>query len=83
MAYYAIEPFGQYPEYLRAGIIAATIANVNMGKKGRRLKAEDFIPKEPEVSEPKRQSMAEMQKVLQQMAKGAKRKPVKRKEKEK
>jgi|GEM_PF-3118039 len=83
MAYYAIEPFGQYPKYLRAGIIAATIANVNMGKKGRRLKPEDFIPKEPEIAEPKRQSLADMKKVLQQIAKGAKRKPVRRKKKEK
>lgn len=74
MAYYAIEPFGQYPEYLRAGIVAATIVNVNMGKKGRRVKPEDFIPKEPEITEPKRQSMAEMKKVLQQIAKGAKKK---------
>ena len=82
-AWFAIEPFGQYPEYLRAGIIAATIANVHKGKKGRSLKAEDFIPKEPEIREPKRQSMAEIKKVLQQIAKGGKKKPVKRKKKEK
>jgi len=82
MAYYAIEPFGQYPEYLRTGIVAATIANVYKGKKGRSFKAEDFIPKEPEIRESKRQSMADMKKVLQQIAKGAKRKPVKRKKKE-
>lgn len=68
MAYYAIEPFGQYPEYLRAGIIAATIANVHQGKKGRRFTAEDFMPKEPSASRPKKQSVAEMKAIMQQIA---------------
>ena len=74
MAYYAIEPFGQYPEYLRAGLIAATIANVFQGKKGRRFTVEDFMPKEPEISRPKKQTVAEIKTVMHQMVRWAKKK---------
>jgi len=79
MAYYAIEPFGQYPEYLRAGIVAATIANVHQGKRGRRFTVEDFMPKEPSISKPKKQSVAEMKAIMQQIAGWAKKKKLTKK----
>lgn len=40
-----IEPFGEYGDYLRAGIIASTIANVNRGKDTKAFKPQDFMPK--------------------------------------
>lgn len=72
MAYYTIEPFGQYPEYLRTGIVAAVIANVHQGKRGRRFKAEDFMPKEPEAGGSPKQSVAEMKTAISQIASWAK-----------
>lgn len=74
MAYYAIEPFGQYPEYLRTALIATVIANVHQGKKGRKFTVEDFMPKEPEISRPKKRTIAEMKTVMQQMVSWAKKK---------
>jgi len=51
MAYYELEPFGEERADLRAGIIAATIANVNRSKKQRAFQPAQFMPKfggEPE-----------------------------------
>ncbi len=47
MVYFNIEPFGEHAAYWRAGVVAATIANVNRGKSQRALKPEDFMPPEP------------------------------------
>lgn len=46
MAYYRIEPFGQEARWLRTGVIASTIANVNRNEKKRSKPFEpsDFIP---------------------------------------
>jgi hypothetical protein len=38
-------PLGPERADIQAGIIAATIANANRGKKGRRFVPKDFIPK--------------------------------------
>jgi len=84
MAYYTIEPFGQYPEFLRAGIIAATVANVHQGKKGRTFTAEDFMPKEPGILKPKKQTTGEMKAAIRQIASWAKKEGLtKKKKKEK
>jgi hypothetical protein len=41
-----IEPFGEFGAYLRAGIIASTIANVQPSKRRRKMfKPSDFMPK--------------------------------------
>lgn len=39
-----MEPFGEERADLRMGILAATIANVNRGKKGKSYKPTDFMP---------------------------------------
>ena len=44
MAYNAIEPFGEERADLRAGIVAATTANVWRGKKDKAFKPTDFMP---------------------------------------
>jgi hypothetical protein len=44
-AFYALEPFGEERADLRAGIISATVANVNRGEKQEPLAAADFMPK--------------------------------------
>jgi hypothetical protein len=44
MAYERLDPFGQYREDYRAGIIAATIANANRSKKSKPFTPEQFIP---------------------------------------
>ena len=45
MAYDRLEPWGEERADLRAGIIAATIANSMRGKKGKPFKPADFMPK--------------------------------------
>ena len=44
MAYSSIEPFGEYREDYRAGLIAATIANCAGAGKKKALQPTDFIP---------------------------------------
>ncbi len=41
----AVEPFGEMGAYLRAGIVAAVIANVNRGPKAQAFTPWDFVPK--------------------------------------
>jgi len=65
MAYYAIEPFGQYPKYYRTGIVASIIANVHRGKRSQAFRPEDFMPKEPKISMPRSQTIEEQKSVLQ------------------
>jgi len=79
MAYFSIEPFGEHAAYWRAGLIAATIANVNRGKRQRALKPEDFMPPEPK---PKREAQTpeEMALVLRRAYMAAKRRGLTRKE---
>lgn len=47
IAYYGLEPFGEERSDLRAGIVAATVANVNRDAKRRRdaFRPEEFMPK--------------------------------------
>ena len=42
--YAEVEPWGETRADLRAGIVAATIANVNRGKGARSFKPGDFMP---------------------------------------
>jgi len=58
-AYARIEPFGEERADLRAGIIAATIANV-MSAKGKNYTAGDFMPDFVGATRGK-QSVADMQ----------------------
>ena len=44
MAYFNLEPFGAPQDDLRAGIIAATMANVHRGRGKKCLTAKDFFP---------------------------------------
>lgn len=44
MAYAQVEPFGGEVDFLPAGIVAATIANVNREKGRKPYQPKDFIP---------------------------------------
>ncbi len=39
-----IEPFGEYGAWLRTGVIASTLANINRGKDTSPFSALDFMP---------------------------------------
>jgi len=55
--YYAEEPWGEERADVRAGIIAAVIANSNRGKSGKKFRIRDFLagalmkPKKPLTEE--------------------------------
>jgi hypothetical protein len=59
-ALYLVEPWGEYPTYLAAGVVASTVANVNRKQDTPPFSASDFIPQfgaglkdeEPEESDP-------------------------------
>ena len=69
MAYFSLEPWGTEVEDWRAGMIAATIANVNRDEKKRKkpFEPKDFIPQraKPPVEE---QSPEEQAKILKMWA---------------
>ena len=69
MAYFSLEPWGTEVEDWRAGMIAATISNVNRDEKKRKkpFEPKDFIPqrKKPPVEE---QSPEEQAKILKMWA---------------
>lgn len=44
MVFERLEPFGDLRGDLQAGIIAATLANINRGKNTKPFKAADFMP---------------------------------------
>lgn len=44
MAYFAIAPWGEMRSDLRAGIVAATVANSNPFRKGRNARVDEFMP---------------------------------------
>lgn len=56
LAYAQVEPFGEERADLRAGIVAATVANVNRAKGTPAAKPTDFMPQfdavEPEGPDP-------------------------------
>jgi len=43
-AYYQLEPFGEYQEFWRTGLLASMIANALRGKGQPSARPEDFIP---------------------------------------
>lgn len=45
MNYYSIEPFGSKRDNMHAGLIAATVANVNISKKRDKMSPDDFMLK--------------------------------------
>ncbi len=65
MAFYRLEPFGEERADLRAGIVAATVANANRGKRGRVLKPTDFMPFQ-KVDEQRRRRKPDSKKLSQQ-----------------
>ena len=44
MAYYQLEPFGDYRADYRSGVVASTLANVHRSKDANPFKPEDFMP---------------------------------------
>lgn len=62
-AYYLIEPFGEYYEFWRAGLICSMIANLLRGKDQKVAKPEDFIP--DVFKDKKKQSTSEMKILLE------------------
>jgi len=65
MAYEMVDPFGEYRDDLRAGIVASTIANANRPKGKRAYKPEDFMPR---FADQEQQSIAEMHAVFREFA---------------
>ena len=63
-AFFELEPFGEDAEWMRAAMIAATIANVHRGKNRAAYKVQDFMPKPVEVREGGKQSVEEQKRVL-------------------
>ena len=68
IAYYNLEPFGFTTDWLRTGVVAAMIANVNRKKGTKAAMPEDFVPNKRK----KRQSVSEQRSVLQQIVRWAK-----------
>ena len=66
IAYHGLEPFGEERADLRAGIVAATVANVHRGRGQRALKPADFMPKPPQ--RPRRQSLEDMRRTMEAFA---------------
>jgi hypothetical protein len=69
-AYALLEPFGEERGDLRAGIVAATIANVNRGKNTRPYRPREFMPTfRPRPPEPEPvQTVEEQQRILSLLA---------------
>ena len=57
-AFYQMEPFGEVRDDYRMAILASVVANCHRGKKGRKAKPMDFMPK---FGEDKEQTPEEMQ----------------------
>ena len=64
MQFYGLSPFGDERNDLQAGIIAATIANVNSGK-GKAFQPSDFMPYSSDKQE---QTQDDMKSLLNTMA---------------
>lgn len=53
MAFFSLQPYGEWREDYRMAVLASLIANANSDpKKGRRYRPEDFMPKFGEQDEP-------------------------------
>lgn len=66
IAYEMVEPFGEYRADLRAGIVAATVANVHRPKGRRAFKPEEFMPNFGERKQ--QQSVADMHMIFREFA---------------
>ncbi len=44
MAFYQLEPFGEFRADLRSGVMASTFANANRAKHARPFSPQDFMP---------------------------------------
>jgi hypothetical protein len=75
-AYAAIEPFGEYYDWVRTGIIASAALAPHIRKGAKAPQPKDFMPDEKAFmkrSEPKKQNVAEMKAVMLDMVASAKR----------
>ena len=54
MAYYQLEPFGDYRADYRSGVVASTFANAHRAKDAGPFKPEDFMPflDKPKATQP-------------------------------
>jgi hypothetical protein len=64
MAYYSIEPFGEWRADVRQALTSMVIANVFRGKKGKASKVRDFMPFEKKRKKRRQQTKEEMMAVL-------------------
>ena len=67
MAFYRVEPWGAEVDDLRAGIVAATVANASRDPKHRRkpYQPADFMPKHAPAPEKTEQSPEEQLRIIQ------------------
>ena len=70
MAFYSLEPWGNVQDEYQAGIVSATIANVNRKKGSKAYRATDFFPIRGEKK--KAQSQEELKSVLIGLVKSTK-----------
>jgi hypothetical protein len=49
IAFSELEPFGEQIDWLRTGVLASLIANVNRQKGAKPFKPTDFMPEEPKL----------------------------------
>lgn len=85
MAYYSIEPFGEYPAWMRAGVISATVANSSMNRRqgSQPLTPMEFVPDlTKRFREEEKQSIAEQSAQLRAIFESAKRKGLTKKKRE-
>jgi len=53
MAYYSIEPFGEWREDYRAALICSVLANIHAGSRSKKFSPKDFMPEFGKVQEDK------------------------------
>jgi hypothetical protein len=53
MAYYSIEPFGEWREDYRAALICSVLANIHSGSRSKKFGPKDFMPEFGKVQEDK------------------------------
>jgi hypothetical protein len=66
---YSLEPFGEYTEYLRTGIVASTLINLQLKKDSKKVSPFDFIPEVYTGEKSKeKQSVEDMKELLSSMS---------------
>lgn len=63
MAYYSIEPFGEWRADYRQAITSMVLANANRSKKQRAFKVKDFMP----FDKPKKRRQQTQEKMIAQL----------------